>query len=234
MNSPLLVAADRREFAGILRHSKKLCIFQWSLDFACKAEFCGREVLLVANGPGPALVTRAVEVASNRSQFDLLVSVGLCGGLAPDLAASEIFVARVVQDAVGGEVFECVLPASAPPYECGCVISQDRVAVTLAEKRALRANGADVVEMEAGAVARQAVLLGMPFACVRVISDTADEDFTLDLNTMRTADGHFSQIRIVMAALTRPVRLVPELLRLQRRSKQAALALGDFLANCRF
>ena len=75
MNAPLLVAADRREFLGILRHSNKLCFFEWSLDFACRAEFGGRDVLLVANGPGPALATRAVEVASSYSRFDFLVSV---------------------------------------------------------------------------------------------------------------------------------------------------------------
>jgi hypothetical protein len=98
----------------------------------------------------------------------------------------------------------------------------------------LYAAGAVAVEMEAAAVAGRAKEWRMPFYCVRAVSDLALEGFALDLNEMRDEEGRFSRSRIVLRALTSPLRLFPELLRLNRNSGRAARALGDFFANCSF
>jgi hypothetical protein len=68
---------------------------------------------------------------------------------------------------------------------------------------------------------------------VRVVTDTREESFPLDFNQMRHADGHFSRTKILAAALRRP-RSFPELMKLNKRTKRAAQALGDFLADARF
>ena len=88
--------------------------------------------------------------------------------------------------------------------------------------------------MESAAVARKAAEWGVPFRCVRAVSDTAAEDMPLDFNLYRDADGRFSRTRIALAALARPFTAIPALLRLDRNCRIAAESLGDFFADCRF
>ena len=61
----------------------------------------------------------------------------------------------------------------------------DRVAQTAEEKRKLRATGASVVEMEAASVHTSARALGLPFFCVRAVTNLADETFANDLNACK-------------------------------------------------
>ena len=65
-------------------------------------------------------------------------------------------------------------------------------------------------------------------------ADTAEENMPLDFNLYRGADGRFSRGRIALAAMARPFSVMPALLEFDRRCKRASLALGDFLADCRF
>jgi nucleoside phosphorylase len=119
-------------------------------------------------------------------------------------------------------------------HETGLLVSQDRVACTIEEKRNLCRTGASAVEMEAAGVSRAARKAGVPFYCVRVVTDGAAEPFPLDFNRMRDASGRFSRTRIVLAACRQPLRIFPELVKLDKTCKRASVALGDFLANCRF
>jgi hypothetical protein len=101
------------------------------------------------------------------------------------------------------------------------------------EKAALAEN-ADAVEMEAAAVADRAKRYHVPFYAVRVVTDTSEESFPLDFNAVRSSDGRFSRVKIIEAAMRRPFAVFPELIQLNKRSKRAARALGDFLADSRF
>jgi hypothetical protein len=88
--------------------------------------------------------------------------------------------------------------------------------------------------MEAAGVLERARVWGVPFYCVRVVSDTSGEGFRLDLNAARDAAGRFQAGRIVAQALRRPVSGIPELLRLRKNAAAAVRALGEFIGNCRF
>jgi len=112
--------------------------------------------------------------------------------------------------------------------------SVDHVAQTAEEKRLLRAGGAMVVEMEAAGVAARAQARGLPFYCVRVVSDLAGETMANDFNAALRADGHFDTMVVLRGALRRPLARVPELCRLRQRSVRAARVLGVFFANCRY
>jgi hypothetical protein len=83
-------------------------------------------------------------------------------------------------------------------------------------------------------VALQAQRAGLPFYCIRAVLDRAEEEFSLDFNALRSADGRFSRFRILKAALARPLARLPELVRMERRGRLAARALGDFVAECVF
>ena len=185
------------------------------------------KLIKAANGPGPKLAAEAAAAISER--VDVVVSTGLCGALDPALRVGEVFVAT----AVNGRSVN--VPRSRRPFRSGPLVSIDRVAATAEEKRALRSSsGALAVEMEAAAVAEYAGRLGVPFYCIRAVSDAADESFVVDLNAARGADGRFSVPRVLLQAARRPVVILPELLRLRRAAAQATRALGEFFADCDF
>jgi len=182
-----------------------------------------------------------------------LVSTGFCGALDPALEPCDIFVANELlvskplpnghgsetfpsrdrEGAVVASVHECSPVTTTRKYKAGKLLSIDRVASTAAEKSELRATGADAVEMEAAAVAGKAKEWNLPFYAIRVVTDTAAENFPLDFNRMRDADGRFDRAKIITAAFRRPGVIFPELMRLNKRCKSAAKALGEFIADSR-
>jgi len=203
MRTVLLVAAEAREFSGILRRAAAKPLEWREAAFSREVAWKSDRWLLVANGPGARLVGRAL---ARKRDVDLILSVGFCGALDPALRVGDI---------VGRER----------------VFTADRVAVTAAEKRLLRERtGADAVEMEAGAVEAKAREWGAPFHCVKAVSDTAAEDLPLDFNEYRDSDGRFSRARNVLAAFRRPSALAG-LMRLDHHCRQAAEELGEFLAD---
>jgi uridine phosphorylase len=186
----------------------------------------GQEWLFAANGPGPALAAEAMDRV--KQPVDVVVSVGLCGGLAEELEVGDI----VVGTAVNGVPIQ--VPVAHGRFLAGPIASFDRVAQTVADKLALRESGAVAVEMEAAGVLQRARKWNVPFHCVRVVSDTCREGFRLDLNSARDAEGRFQAGRIVAQAMRRPVSGIPELLRLRKNAAVAVRALGEFIGNCSF
>jgi hypothetical protein len=88
--------------------------------------------------------------------------------------------------------------------------------------------------MEAAGAARAAEDLGLPFYCVRAVSDLAGEDFENDFNDALGPDGRFSTWRLVKGAMASPRKRFGELFRLKQRTELASKKLGDFLADCTF
>jgi adenosylhomocysteine nucleosidase len=228
----LVVAAECRELRGILRRSSRVRRLGWPVRFARSGELNGQRLLLVAHGPGPRLASEALDAALRQQRPDALLSTGFCGALDASLGVGEVFVATRVEN--GTQVFEAAQPATGRAFRSGALISIDRFVATVAEKRRLSAGGAAAVDMEAAAVAGRARREGLPFYCIRVVLDRASDGFKLDFNGLRSPDGRFSRARILWAALARPWAAAPELMRLERRGRMAARALGDFLADCRF
>ncbi len=247
------VAAEAREFTGLLRHAERVVELNWPVDFARKIWLNGRAAILVANGPGPKLADEAVEVAKGRERLTGIVSTGFCGGLDPALKVSDIFVATEIltfytpHDAKPNDTKPSRDRKGAPiptlacahgsvtdrKYETGLLFSTDHVAITAKEKSELHQTGARVIEMEAAGVAAKAQEHNLPFYCIRVVTDTAGETLPLDFNQMRDANGRFSRSKIIFAAMRRPA-LFLKLLNFDKRCKNAAQALGDFIADTRF
>ncbi len=236
----LFVAAESYElkpFASRLTGSRPL---NWPLDYAEEGVWEGQRAILVANGAGPRLASEAVEVARravmvadlSSSRLEAIVSIGICGGLNPDLKPGQVMCPKTVMAVDVRDAFECHTIEAAYGFVSGIAISTDRVAWTSEEKKKLREQGGDVVEMEAAGVASKAIQAGLPFYCIKVISDSAEDEMPLDLNEMRTIEGRFARGKIGSYALTHP-NVLPGLLRLKRRSEDAAGVLGDFLVSCR-
>jgi len=225
------VAAERREFDGMLGRAERVTKLDWPLSFARIAWVNGEPIVLVANGPGPKLAGWAAEIARKHQELRGLVSTGFCGALHPALEPCDIFVATEVL----GVAHALSVPRShSCDRQTGKLLSIDRVVSTASEKADLHQTGADAVEMEAAAVAAKAAEWNLPFFCVRVVTDTAAESFPLDFNRMRDADGRFSRIKILTAALRQPGSVLPGLVKLNKRCKDASQALGDFIVNASF
>jgi adenosylhomocysteine nucleosidase len=225
----LLVAAEPREFAGLLSRAEAVARVSLETGWAKRCRLRGREALVAANGAGRARAAAAVEAACLVFPPDAVVSTGFCGALDPALEIAAVVAAeRIVGD--GGDF------AATPPAGCraGIIYTLDRVAQTAMEKAALRESGAAAVEMEAAGVAVEARKRGLPFFCIRAVTDLADESFANDFNAALRGDGHFDTMRILRGTFSHPMARLPELLRLQNRCARAARTLGDFLADCRF
>jgi uridine phosphorylase len=229
MSAPLLfLAADPREFAGLLPHWTSIAPKTLAVHWARTAMWRGRPVMAIANGAGADRAFVAVLLAHEISG---VCNIGFCGALDPKLQIGDIVVATGVDD--GTEVHPAADPRG-PAATSGIVATVSRIASTAEEKRALREKGATIVEMEAAGAAKGAQDLGVPFYCVRAVSDLANETFANDFNAALGGDGRFSLFRLVTGALSSPSTRFGELIELQKRTTLASKKLGDFLVNCKF
>jgi adenosylhomocysteine nucleosidase len=236
----LFVAAEADELKPFAKQLTGLRKLNWPLRYAFEGILQGRRMMLAAHGAGPRLAAQAVEVAIravtaaelSASRLEAVVSVGYCGALTPEDREGQVIVATEVLSGLEGERFLCAIPRTEGAHRTGALISQDCVANHCSEKQLLARTGAIAVDMEAAGVAARTKRADLPFACIKVVTDRADESFGLDLNAMRTPEGRIARGKIGVYALTHP-KLIPELFRLKRRAEGAAQALGDFLVSCR-
>ena len=218
-----MIAAETRELAGLAPQLSGRRTLALPISYAEEGELGGRRWLLAANGPGPRLAGAAVRAFPRP---DRIVSTGYCGALDPALAPSDVVICNRVIDADTDRRFQ-----TADEFGATC-LSGDRVIQTAREKRYLReTTGASVVEMEAAGVAAEAEALGVPLHCIRVVTDTSDDDLAVDFNAARDEDGRFRLGRIAWSALRRPARRIPHLLKLNERARAATARLGDYLAK---
>jgi adenosylhomocysteine nucleosidase len=227
----LFVASAPMEYSGIRKLTKAQPSPPLACDWTRSGQIGGHAILLTANGVGSARAAAAVDAASKAFKPNAVVSTGFCGALDPELAIGSVVVGSCVR---GSAAFACQSLSSGLPHRRGVVFSVDHVVQTAVEKRTLRARGGSVVEMEAAGVASGALALGLPFYCVRAVTDVAGEDLANDFNGALRTDGHFDTMRIFRHSLSRPVARVSELIRLRANCMRAAQTLGDFFADCQF
>jgi adenosylhomocysteine nucleosidase len=229
----LFVAADPRECAGLISHWQDVRPVSLPVVWARTGRWKGGEAMAIANGAGADRAFAAVLVAPKPSA---VCNIGFCGALDEELHVGDIVVVAEVREHIDNDThaYETLVPGAIGAARFGAAASIQHIAQTAAEKRNLRATGASIVEMEAAGVARGAEDLGLPFYCIRAVSDLASEDFANDFNAALLPDGRFSTLRLLAGALASPRKRFGELLRLQRRTAVASKNLGDFLVDCTF
>ena len=226
----LAVAALAVELKPWLRRCQSLKKLDWPLPFAQTAQWNQSTLYAVANGPGPRLASKALQIVIERAgPFDALMSVGLCGALDEDLKLNDICCATEVSDGDTSWPVVTMNGGIAAP-----LLSLDRFLGNPEEKRKWTEQGFGIVEMEAAAIAKYGAENNIPFSAVKVVSDLAAERFALDFNKYRDEAGRFSHTRIALAALTHPILYAPDLYRMASRGPAAYEILGEFLAKSRF
>lgn len=217
----LFVAAEAMEFEGVLARASGVEQSPVKSGWARTCRIGGHEAMLVANGAGRKRAAAAADAGIASWGPEAVVSTGFCGALDERLE-----IADLVSDS----------DLTRRPWACvtGAIVTVDHVVRTAEEKAKLRATGAVAVEMEAAGVAERTEKCGLPFYCVRAVTDLAGESLANDFEAALRSDGHFDTMRILAGALRHPSTRVPELFRLRGRCKRAARALGDFFAVCGF
>jgi adenosylhomocysteine nucleosidase len=154
-----------------------------------------------------------------------IISIGIAGALAPDMAVGDIVVAERVVTA--GEAFEtdakwtARLAAKFPHALIGAILGRGAIADT-AEVKALlhESTRAAALDMESHLAARAAREAGLPFAALRVISDRADQALPPAALTAMNPDGSIALGRVLWSVAKRPSQ-IPALIRTARESGKA-------------
>jgi adenosylhomocysteine nucleosidase len=108
-------------------------------------------------------------------------------------------------------------------------VTSSRVAGAGEKKRLAATYEAALVDMEAAGVARLAKMRGIPFYCVKGISDGPSDQLP-DFNSFISPDGQFKLARFVVFAVLRPWHW-PALMRMGETSKKAARNIAQSLLN---
>ena len=160
---------------------------------------------------------RAAEALLRYARPELLVSAGTAGAASPQLKVGDVGWAREVVDAETGERY---------PAQGGEWVVASVLAVSSPEtKRQLREQyGADVVDMEAAAVAQVAREHGFGFAAVKAISDEAE--FVMPpLADFIEESGRLGLLRFVAHIAVRP-QWWPAVNQLRANSRVASVNLS--------
>jgi hypothetical protein len=201
-------------------------------------------VFVLRTGVGAARVQKAIDWLANEPKLDkvpysprLILSAGYSGALRDDLKVGDVVLASEVVDASGGSwatTWPEELPAGEwrPPLIRGRVVTTPQLLGDPAQKAELGAKcEAIAADMEAAVTARYCHRAGIPFGCLRVISDEMRTPLSADLVSL-VSSGWISPIR-VLGALARSPRLVGQFWRLARATRYASLqlsrALGELL-----
>lgn len=201
------------------------------------SEWAGGKALMLTGGIGREAARRATEAALAAHRVRALISIGYVGALQPAWALGDIFVADRVLLLEAGLEYACTWPVFEGGFGSvrrGALATIDHVANTVEEKKRLARLGADAVDMEAFAVAAIADERGLPFFCIKVVSDDAGTEIGFDFDRARRPDGSVSGGAVIAQAGLSPARW-RELLALKRNGELAARNLAQFLLHqCRF
>jgi nucleoside phosphorylase len=213
-----------------------------------------RPVALAVTGDGERNARRGLAVLLAAGPVERVVAIGVAGGLSPGLGEGSLVVARWVvsergvADGAGAASAENMATATgasarlraepslvawavrATGARPGVIVSADRIADSVAEKRRLLllAGAGDapaVVDLESASYAATAEHMGIPWVMLRAVSDGCDEALPPLLNRCRDAGGAVRRGAVARGLLTDPGAL-PVLLALRRRVRQYAAVLA--------
>jgi adenosylhomocysteine nucleosidase len=182
------------------------------------------EWIAACAGAGVQAATRAFAEVEKTGPLDQLISTGWGGALREDLTPGQVCHVSTIIDARTGERFV----ASGPTDDCWLVTSP-KVADASEKQRLAATYGAALVDMEAAAIARLAQMRGIPFYCIKGISDGYSDQLP-DFNRFLTPDGHFQLVRFAVFCLLRPWHW-PALIRMGENSRKASIRIAESLLD---
>jgi adenosylhomocysteine nucleosidase len=216
-----IIAAMPAELKPLTRgwqHSRSngVDLWRWRFDQG--------EWIAACAGAGVQAAARAFAEVEKLGPLDKVISTGWAGALREDLVSGQAYDVSVVIDARTGERFATAVPR----HDCW-LVTNPKVADATEKKRLAETYQAALVDMEAAGIARLAAMRGIPFYCVKGISDGFADQLP-DFNRFLSPDGHFQLARFVFFALLRPWHW-PALIRMGENSSKASRDLAESLLD---
>ena len=176
-----------------------------------EGQFANQRVCWAVSGVGRAAATKAAQMISAGHRPRCLISVGFAGGLTQTLARGQLVIpARVinvdqperpgwpVDTAITGQLWQQIPPDNLT------LVSVAKIASSPAAKAAVRqATAADLLDMEAAAVATVAAENQLAFLTVRVVSDTATECLPPEVERLSQPQSALHRLGAALSAVAR-------------------------------
>jgi len=231
-------AALRWECVPVLRHIRQARRHRLGEFTAWRGPAGGFDMWLVQTGMGQERAAAAVAALREMGPFNLFLSTGCAGALAPELGPGDLAVATTVIGTPSGERFETdattrarvrtaaervAVRTTVGPLLCSGTV----LGTAVAKQTAAAETGAVAVEMEGAAIGAGAQQMGVPFAAVRAILDTASTELDTSAGFVDPQTGGVRPLPLLRYVARRPSRL-PYLMGLQRMTVAAQRSLEQF------
>ncbi len=226
ITDPCIVFALRRES---MRFRRDFPYQQRFPGAPCRAQFRGppsQSVLMLETGLGAAAMESALRWCLSPPRFGdvpyrprFILSVGFSGALRSEQKVGDLILATEVVDQ-RGNCWPTVLAPALPCCRGRLVTATEMVGDPREKQRLGHESGAAAVDMESATVARLCHEHGVPFACLRVISDALDTPLSPRLLALLRG-GRVSPIRLAWQVMRHPT-LIAELGRLAAQTRRAA------------
>lgn len=176
------------------------------------------EIVAAVTEMGTRAATAVTTQLLDATPVDHVLVVGICGGVAHDLAIGDLVLpARVVDEASG-----CVLrpkPLGGTPR--GVLLTSDTLHTAPETIARFAADGVVALDMETAAIGMVCAARGIPWSVFRAVSDVAGApDLGPDMVGMSNADGTPNPGTIARFLLANPHR-IPAVVRLGRGLRAA-------------
>ena len=175
-------------------------------------------------GAGQDAATRAFAEVEKDGAISFVISTGWAGALSDEFKPGQVYAVSGVIDTRTGERFR----VAAWSLELWLATSP-KVADEQEKRRLAAAYQAGLVDMEAAAIARLAHMRGIPFYCIKGVSDSLKVQLP-DFNRFITRHGRFRLRQFVVFAILHP-RYWRSLVRMGENSKRAAQSIAESLLN---
>ena len=219
IDDPCVLFALSRESQGFRREFPPTHAFTGAPR---RARFCGPSwlpVLVMETGIGPQHTLRALDWLCAKPTLDqvpykpkLLLFAGFAGSLVESLHVGDLVLAitdvvdldgsRLVHNLAGANCTAWYVAASATPRGPFCHLPIWS-AIPKAKRRLGQTHGALAVDMESAAFARICSERGIPFGCLRAISDDVETPLSPRLVDL-LAEGQVSVGRVLLGVLRQP------------------------------
>jgi adenosylhomocysteine nucleosidase len=167
-------------------------------------------------GPGVKVVAGGGDAQRLEATLDRLavgvqgiISIGIAGGLSPELRSGRWVVATAVCDEAisipTDPAWARRLLGRLPGATTGTICGTDTIVAEAAQKLELhRVTGAAAVDMESHIAARVARRLHLPFAAARVVADTAHQTLPPAARVGMRSDGAIDLLAVLRSLIEKP------------------------------
>ncbi|MGD0733592.1 MAG: nucleoside phosphorylase [Terracidiphilus sp.] len=212
-----IIAAMAGELKPLVRgwlHERRdrVDVWRWKFDEG--------EWVAACAGAGVDAATRAFAAVEQDGAPDMVISVGWAGALTAELETGRAYRVSGVIDSRTGERFRPAIWIDEI-----WLITSPRVVDEAEKQRLAAAYGAQLVDMEASAIARLAAMRGIPFYAIKGISDGIHDKLP-DFNRFIRPDGRFDMAGMVLFSILRPWHW-PSLVRMGENSKKASQSIRE-------